>query len=203
MIYLCSDGYYDQFGGDKGLKFFSVNFRKLLLEIHHLPAKEQLGILEHTIEKWRGKREQVDDMLVIGLRMVLEKEPVIASTKVYGKQRVLIAEDTEMNYFLLFQALKSFNVHIFRASNGKEAVEFCKANEVDLILMDINMPVMDGEEATKEIRTFNQTIPIIAQTALDLPGQKDHLIEIGCNDYISKPIDLQLFISIIKKYIEI
>lgn len=203
MIYLCSDGYYDQFGGDKGLKFFSVNFRKLLLEINHLPAKEQLGILEHTIEKWRGHREQVDDMLVIGMRMILEKEPVIATTKVYSKQRVLIAEDTEMNYFLLVQALRNYNVQIFRASNGKEAVEFSKANELDLILMDINMPVMDGEEATKEIRTFNKDIPIIAQTALDLPGQKNHLIEIGCNDYISKPIDLQLFISTLKKYIEI
>ena len=203
MIYMFSDGYYDQFGGPQGFKFFSENFRKLLLEIGHLPAKDQLGVLEHTIEKWRGQRDQIDDMLVIGLRIVIDKEILLASTKGSTKKRILIAEDTEINYFLLLQALQNFNVKIFRASNGQEAVDFCKSNEADLILMDINMPVMDGEEATKIIRSFNKNIPIIAQTALDLPGQKEHLMEIGCNDYLSKPIDLKLFISKIKKYIEI
>jgi serine phosphatase RsbU (regulator of sigma subunit)/CheY-like chemotaxis protein len=202
MVYMFSDGYYDQFGGPNGLKFLSGNFRKLLLEIHQQPVAEQKKRLEETIEKWKGDREQLDDMLVIGIRMVLEKDEK-ASSSVAQKKRILIAEDTELNYFLLVQALRNSNVQIFRASNGQEAVDFCRANELDMVLMDINMPLMDGIEATKLIREFNAKIPIIAQTALDIPGQKDQILNAGCNDYISKPIDLKLFLSIIKKYIEI
>jgi serine phosphatase RsbU (regulator of sigma subunit) len=203
MLYLFSDGYYDQFGGEQGLKYFSSNFRKLLAEISTLSPIDQKTILEDTITKWRGSMEQIDDMLVIGIRILLEKQPLTSTISAPAKKRILIAEDTEVNYFLLVQALRTSNVQIFRAYNGKEAIDFCKTKEVDMVLMDINMPEMDGLEATMIIREFNQELPIIAQTALDVPGQKEKILEAGCNDYITKPIDLQLFLSIIKKYIEI
>jgi serine phosphatase RsbU (regulator of sigma subunit)/CheY-like chemotaxis protein len=201
MLYLFSDGYYDQFGGPQGTKFFSGNFRKLLVEINQLPITEQKNRIENNIVQWKGEREQVDDMMVIGIRLLLEKDT--KSAPFNEKKQILIAEDTEMNYILLVQALRNTNCRIFRAKNGQEAVDFCRANVIDMVLMDINMPVMDGIDATKIIRTFRPELPIIAQTALDVPGQKEIILEIGCNDYISKPIDLKEFLSTIKKYIDI
>ena len=74
------------------------------------------------------------------------------------------------------------------ARNGLEAVELCrKFSDIDLILMDIKMPEMDGYEATRQIRKFNKDVVIIAQTAFGLPGDRDKAIEAGCTDYIQKP----------------
>jgi serine phosphatase RsbU (regulator of sigma subunit) len=201
MVYLFSDGYYDQFGGTEGTKFFSGNFRKLLLDIHQLPLAEQKLKIKENIINWKGDREQIDDMMVIGIKILLDADS--NQDSFIEKKQVLIAEDTEINYVLLVQALRNFNIRVFRAKNGKEAVEFCKTNDIDLVLMDINMPVMDGIDATKIIRGFKPDLPIIAQTALDVPGQKEIILEAGCNDYISKPIDIKQFTSIIKNYISI
>ena len=69
LIYLFSDGYIDQFGGSTGRKFYSKNFKKLLLENHHKPMKEQKAVLENTFNEWKGKNEQLDDVLVLGVRL--------------------------------------------------------------------------------------------------------------------------------------
>ena len=79
-------------------------------------------------------------------------------------KKILVAEDTESNFLLLSIILRR-DYEILRAFNGAEAVEICRAEHPDLILMDIKMPVMDGLEATKVIRTFNEEIVIIALTA--------------------------------------
>jgi serine phosphatase RsbU (regulator of sigma subunit)/CheY-like chemotaxis protein len=203
LIYLFSDGYYDQLGGDKGYKIFSSNFRKYLLQIHQLSMSEQKRLLEEYHDNWRGKYEQVDDILVIGFKFSPQAKATTTnqSELLWKDKRILIAEDIDTNYFLLTEALKSTHVQLFRAINGKEAVEFCKNNELDLVLMDIYMPIMNGIDATKEIRSFNQQIPIIAQTA---NGKSDDLTickEAGCNDYISKPINLKTFLSTIQKHL--
>ena len=102
---------------------------------------------------------------------------------------LLVVEDEESNYFLLERILKRTNAKVVWAKNGIEAVDITAKGEIDLILMDIRMPVMDGYEATEEIRKFNKTIPIIAQTAYALKGEKERSIAAGCDGYISKPID--------------
>lgn len=85
------------------------------------------------------------------------------------------------------------------AKTGAEAVELCRNNrDLDLVLMDIKMPGMDGYETTRQIRNFNQTVVIIAQTAFALSGERAKAIEAGCNGYVSKPIDMASLVNLLK-----
>jgi CheY-like chemotaxis protein len=95
--------------------------------------------------------------------------------------------------------LDKLNITYDIANNGLEAVKLAQKNSYDLILMDINMPIMGGEEATKEIRKFNN-IPIIALTANSLDGDKEKFLKAGMNDYLSKPLDIEKLKNILHKY---
>ncbi len=87
--------------------------------------------------------------------------------------------------------------------NGQEAVEFCKNNaQIELILMDLKMPGMNGFEATKLIKEFRADLPIIAQTAYTTIEDKDKAVKAGCDDFISKPITPKVFNSVIDKYLK-
>ncbi|MBS3770742.1 MAG: response regulator [Bacteroidales bacterium] len=115
---------------------------------------------------------------------------------------ILIAEDEESNFKYLQLALRDTQVNIIRAKNGKEAVDLCrKHTDIDLVLMDIKMPGMDGFQATKEIRQFAEDLPIIALTAYAMADDKDTSLEAGCNDYISKPVKRNRIFSILDKYL--
>ena len=115
--------------------------------------------------------------------------------------KIFIAEDDEGSAMLIAMAVKGFSKEILRAGNGLEAVEACRSNpDIDLVLMDIKMPKMDGYEATRQIRQFNKAVIIIAQTAYALTGDREKTIETGCNDYISKPIKKTQFMELMEKY---
>lgn len=101
--------------------------------------------------------------------------------------KILITEDNDSNYLLINRIFKN-NFQLFRAFNGLEAIEFVKNNPIDLVLMDIKMPVMDGLQATRIIREFNQTIPIIALTANAFDTNRNEALNCGCNDFITKPV---------------
>jgi signal transduction histidine kinase len=104
--------------------------------------------------------------------------------------KILIVEDDDDSEFFLTKVLESFCKDIFIAKSGVEAIEACRNNpDIDLILMDVRMPEMNGYEATRQIREFNKNVIIIAQTAFALTGERKKAIEAGCNDHISKPID--------------
>jgi PAS domain S-box-containing protein len=118
------------------------------------------------------------------------------------KLKVLVVEDDEISYSLLTKMLQKISYEVLHAITGVEAVEACRNNpDIDLVLMDIRMPKMDGNEATRQIRQFNTDVIIIAQTAYAFSGDKEKAIEAGCNDYISKPIDQTLLYELIKKHI--
>jgi PAS domain S-box-containing protein len=118
------------------------------------------------------------------------------------KLKILIVEDDEISYSLLTGMLQKISKEVLHAITGVEAVEACRNNpDLDLILMDIRMPKMDGNEATRQIRQFNKDVIIIAQTAYAFSGDKEISIEAGCNDYISKPINKTLLYEIIKRYV--
>lgn len=102
-------------------------------------------------------------------------------------KRILIAEDTDSNYLLLSIILRK-EYEIIRAMNGKEAVDICRNDRPDLVLMDFKMPVMDGLEATRQIRSFDRDLPIIALTANAYDSDREHAFEAGCDDYMSKPV---------------
>jgi CheY-like chemotaxis protein len=106
---------------------------------------------------------------------------------IIGKS-VLIAEDEEFNYLLIHQLLSDLQVNILHARDGNQAIEMCKIHpEIDLILMDIKMPNIDGVDSLKEIRKLRPNIPVIAQTAYALENEKEAFLKTGFNDYIAKP----------------
>lgn len=115
--------------------------------------------------------------------------------------KVLIAEDDERSALLIAMAIRIFSKTIIKVRTGIEAVEACRNNpDIDLILMDIKMPDMDGFEATRQIRQFNQDVIVIAQTAYALTGDREKTLATGCNDYIAKPIQKDQFMALIEKY---
>ncbi|HEY5470857.1 MAG TPA: histidine kinase N-terminal 7TM domain-containing protein [Bacteroidales bacterium] len=115
--------------------------------------------------------------------------------------KILIAEDDKASEMLIAKTIESFGKVEFKVITGIDAVDVCRKNpDIDLILMDIKMPVMDGYEATRQIRLFNKKVIIIAQTAFALIGDKEKALAAGCNDYISKPVDSKLLLGILQKY---
>jgi len=116
---------------------------------------------------------------------------------------LLIVEDKETNSFFLKMILKDRFRNIWVAKTGKEAIEQCREHpEINLVLMDIKMPELDGYEATREIRTFNKKVIIIAQTAHALAGDREKAIAAGCDDYISKPIVKDKLLALIQKHFD-
>lgn len=120
----------------------------------------------------------------------------------WSEHKILIAEDEEYNFIYLHELLKETNVQILRAHNGSEAVDIFDSNEnIDLILMDIKMPGINGFEATQIIKNKNKDIPIIAQTAYALSGDREKALEMGCDDYLSKPVKKELLLELIAHYL--
>mgnify|MGYP000733858542 FL=1 len=97
--------------------------------------------------------------------------------------------------------LENFSKEILKVTTGLDAIEVCRQHpDLDLVLMDIQMPEINGYKATRKIREFNKDVIIIAQTAFALTGDKELAIEAGCNDYISKPIMQEKLLALIQKY---
>lgn len=112
---------------------------------------------------------------------------------------ILIVEDVYDSTALLEAYLKPYNFNLLYANDGQEAVDICKNNNIDLVLMDIKMPFMGGMEATELIKKYKPDLPIIAQTAYALKGDKEKIMVSGCDDYISKPINKNLLMKKIFK----
>lgn len=137
----------------------------------------------------------------------LEVNPVLAEINSFTNQsaksfhQILLAEDNEDNIFTILNYLEVLGYQIIVAKNGFEAITLTKAHRPDLILMDIQMPGMDGLEATKQIRLDQNflNIPIIALTALAMPGDLEKCLAVGANAYLSKPVELKQLANLIKQ----
>ena len=130
--------------------------------------------------------------------------PDIEGNKIYpvvSGLKILIAEDDEASGTLISIVVRIYGKDIIRVKTGVDAVEACRNNsDIDLVLMDIQMPEMDGYEATRQIRKFNKKVVIIAQTAFGLTGDREKSLEAGCNDYISKPINKDKLKTVIQRH---
>ncbi|MDZ7777472.1 MAG: PAS domain S-box protein [Bacteroidales bacterium] len=124
-------------------------------------------------------------------------------TKEYDweNKTILIVEDEEMNYQYLKTVLRKTKANLLWAENGVEGVKMAKENEVDIILMDIQMPEMNGYEATRQILEIKPDIPIIAQTAHALKEEQNKCFDAGAVDYMSKPLNRKKLLELISKYI--
>ena len=106
---------------------------------------------------------------------------------------VLLAEDSEDTRIMLKRAFEMKGYQVFEAEDGLEALEIARRHRPSLIVMDLNMPVLDGLEAVKSLRQIEgpvKEIPIVAITAYDVPGMEAAALETGCDKYLSKPLDL-------------
>ncbi|NQV03609.1 MAG: response regulator, partial [Bacteroidia bacterium] len=131
---------------------------------------------------------------------ILHHEKKSGQELTFAGKTILIAEDEESNYELLDVLLSGMGCNLLWAKNGREAVQLCfEYPELDLILMDLKMPVMSGYEATGIIRESNPMLPIIAQTAYAMPSDREEAIEAGCNDFITKPIRKEKLYKTIEK----
>ena len=121
-----------------------------------------------------------------------------------AKEKILIVEDNPLNLELIVDILQVRGYEIFTATTGKESIELAKKAMPDLILMDMQLPVLDGYEATRRIRQDPQlkSIPIVALTSYAMRGDKERIFEAGCNGYIAKPIDTRKIIKQIREFLE-
>lgn len=116
---------------------------------------------------------------------------------------VLIAEDKDSNFNLLEIMLRKTRVKIERAYNGKQALDYVLGgNDVNLVLMDVRMPVMNGYEATEHIKKFSPSLPVVIQTAFALSGERENSFEAGCDEYLSKPIKATDLYEVMKRFLD-
>jgi CheY-like chemotaxis protein len=147
---------------------------------------EEVDIFMHRVKiKSKGKIQNINDIDLSGTK-------------------ILVADDDIRNIYVLSEALGSKGAEIITANDGKQAVDILDIHsDIDLILMDIMMPVMDGYEATKLIKSNARTkdIPIIAVTAKAMPEDRIKAVAAGCDDYISKPLKMDILLGIVKSWI--
>lgn len=116
---------------------------------------------------------------------------------------VLVAEDVDTSNMFYKAALSKTGVEVVWTENGNEALDYCKQQkQVDLILMDINMPGLNGLEATKAIKEIRPDVPIVVQTAYLLSNEREKSYEAGADDFISKPITYHKLLEVLNTYLE-
>lgn len=118
---------------------------------------------------------------------------------------ILIAEDVESNFLYLKAVLSKLNATIYWAKNGLEAVEICddKNNQIDLVFMDLQMPEMNGYEATQVLKKKYPTLPIVAQTAFAMSDDREKALDAGCDDYLAKPIKSKDLLAVVEKFLKL
>lgn len=115
---------------------------------------------------------------------------------------ILIAEDEAVSRFLFEKALKKTRANLFFVKNGVDAVEMVKENtEIDLVIMDIRLPLMDGLEATTKIKELLPELPVVIQSAYAMQSTRDEAQQCGCDDFITKPIKMEVLLSILHKHL--
>ncbi len=130
--------------------------------------------------------------------------PLINISENYDWQdkTILVAEDEPANYIYIEEVLKITKARILKAINGKEAIEIFKNNnDIDIVIMDIKMPEMDGYEATRRIKKINNKVPVVSQSAYAMPGDIDKGLESGMDDYLIKPVKPKELLSILNKHL--
>jgi CheY-like chemotaxis protein len=126
-------------------------------------------------------------------------EEQYSSINLEGKT-ILVVDDVDVNIELIKEILEGTNITILDAHNGQQAINSCvQFKNIDIVLMDIQMPIMNGYEATRQIKKIRPGLPIIAQTAYAFAEDVSKCMDAGCNDYIAKPFDRNKLIEILMK----
>jgi signal transduction histidine kinase/DNA-binding response OmpR family regulator len=169
----------EMMGGKIGVESTKGEGSTFYFNVHLKPSKHT------TPEELKNRRSPTTE----------EKAPL----RFEGK--ILLAEDNEVNQLVAQDLLESFGISVEIAKNGAEAIEMCQNTHYDLILMDLQMPIIDGFEASKKIRTFNPSIPIIALSAAVMQRDKELTHKAGMNGHLAKPIDIEELLSVLTRYL--
>ncbi|MDC8002633.1 response regulator [Aureisphaera galaxeae] len=171
-----------------------------------LPIVKKLLALSNSdleVESELGKGSTFRFSLVYGIADAKEAPKEDASTlidiTILEEKQILIVEDNRINQIVTQKILEKEGVVCTIADNGQKAVDMVKSKKFDLVLMDINMPIMDGIQATASIREFDEFLPIIALTAVEIEEMRHKIYQSGMNDIIVKPYDVNQFIQTILK----
>lgn len=170
-----------------------------------LPISKSLVNLmggEMWVESDLGKGTIFFFTLPLVLEQPVQEKRILISNKTYNwsNKKILVAEDEELNWFFVHEMLRQTGATIHRARDGREVVVLTRELSPDAILMDIKMPEMNGIEAARKIREFNDTIPIIAQTANVMTAEKEESLLAGCNHFVTKPLDRTTIMELIDSY---
>ena len=116
---------------------------------------------------------------------------------------ILVVEDVASNFELIYEMINETHAKVIRSNNGIDAIEKIRSfPEINLVLMDIQLPLLNGYDATKQIKAIRPELKVIAQTAYGLAGDREKALSMGCADYIAKPILKEPLLMIIDKYIK-
>jgi PAS domain S-box-containing protein len=160
------------------------------------------GKIKVNSKKGEGTSISITLELIKGDSTNLFQKDTIQLTNDFLKgKKIIVADDNDHNRLVASLILQNYGAEIIEASNGEEALSAANNNNPNLILMDIQMPVLNGYEATKILRERGITIPVIAVTANAIRGENEKCIEVGMNDYISKPFDEESFLKTIARWI--
>ena len=197
----------------QGLPFKMKKIPKILMHPIHFDERNYHLAEEMGYNSCAAKPLQISSLLsamqeAIGEKLTYQKTVKTEKNKVFFKEaKILLVEDNEMNQELAVSLLNSVGLTTMVAKNGKIALDLLKKNAFDLVLMDIQMPVMNGLDATAEIRKrpdeYFKKVPIIAMSARAFQKDKDDCLSAGMNSYIAKPIDPKLLFSELAKYLPV
>ncbi len=192
------------------------NLPIIIFTEHHLSKEEELKIKQYAdsiVVKTAHSYQRILDEVGLFLHLVEEKNSSAESTsgrmlgsltEVLSGKKVLITDDDVRNIFSLTKALEKYKVEVIVAMDGKHALEQINHNpDIDVILMDMMMPEMDGYETIKQIRKMPayKRLPIIAVTAKSMIGEREKCITAGASDYISKPVDIDQLLSLLRVWL--
>lgn len=122
--------------------------------------------------------------------------------KVPNKKKALVVEDENTNFLFLKEVLLELPLEVLHAKDGLQAIEICRQHpDIEVVFMDIKMPVMNGYEAFEKIRQFRPNLPVVAQTAHALEEDAEKIAEAGFDAYLPKPISRQKILSLMKRYL--
>jgi PAS domain S-box-containing protein len=170
-----------------------------------LPISKSLVNLmggEMWVESSAGKGTTFFFNLPLVVEEPMAEPRILISNKTYNwsNKHILVAEDEELNWHFVREMLRQTGATIHRARNGHEVVAQTRKLEPDAILMDIKMPELSGIEAARKIRSFNEKVPIIAQTAFVMAEEKEESLQAGCNHFVTKPLDRTTIMELIDSY---
>jgi len=173
-----------------------------------------LTIVKHLVDLMDGQivlesKEGKGTMFRILLPLVQPSVEVLPGIIIKAKPKldlsgkhILVVEDVESNYQYIVAVLKSTMVSIHWITDGNAAVDFClNYPDIDMVFMDINLPGIDGYEATRQIRTTKPDLPIVALTAYAMTGERERSLDAGCNEYLSKPVSPRELLAVVTRFL--